>query len=192
VGEDRGSTEGDGSRDRPGDEMVRLNVAEAAQRLGISEAGVRKRLQRGQIPYERDDDGRLFVWVSPAETRHAASREEAEESRDTTALLEEMRERLRYVEGQLEAERQAHGETRRLLLSALEKIPPTIEAPGEPSGAAEVPGGPSEATEQPGRVEPQHSIEAADEMERAGRASSESAMGGGSLRRPWWRQMFRS
>ena len=43
-------TEGDESRDRPGDEMVRLTVAEAADRLGISEASVRKRVQRGQIP----------------------------------------------------------------------------------------------------------------------------------------------
>ena len=54
-------TEGDESRDRPGDEMVRLTVAEAADRLGISEASVRKRVQRGQIPHERGDDGRVFV-----------------------------------------------------------------------------------------------------------------------------------
>jgi hypothetical protein len=49
---------------------------------------------------------------------------------------------------------------------------------------------PSEATEQPGRVEPQQSVEAADEAERAGRAPSESATGGGRIRRSWWRRMF--
>jgi len=75
VGEDHGRTEGDESCDHPGDEMVRLNVAEPAHRLGIPEAGVRKRVQRGQIPYERDD-GLLFVWVSPAETRRAESRDD--------------------------------------------------------------------------------------------------------------------
>ena len=129
MGEDWGRTERDVYRDRPGDEMVRFNVAEAAHRLGISEAGVRKRVQRGQIPHERDDAGRLFVWISPGETRHAASRDDAEESRDTAPLVEEVRDRLRYVEGQLEAERQAHAETRRLLLSALEKIPPVLSRP---------------------------------------------------------------
>ena len=191
MGEDRGRTERDLSRDRPGDEMVRFNVAEAAHRLGISEAGVRKRVQRGQIPHERDDAGRLFVWISPGETRHAASRDDAEESRDTAPLVEEVRDRLRYVEGQLEAERQAHAETRRLLLSALEKIPPAIEPPSE------VRESPSEATEQPGRVEAQPTVESAQEP----RESSEMHMpevGGGPLprdqqrasERSWWRRMF--
>ena len=92
-------TERDESRDRPGDEMVRLTVAEAADRLGISEASVLKRVQRGQIPHERGADGRVFVWISPGETRHAESRNE---------LAEELRDRLRFVERQLEAERQAH------------------------------------------------------------------------------------
>jgi len=39
-------TEQDQSRDRPGDEMVRLTVSEASKVLGITEAGVRKRVQR--------------------------------------------------------------------------------------------------------------------------------------------------
>jgi hypothetical protein len=47
------------------------------------------------------------------------------------ALTSELRDRLRYVEGQLEAERQAHAEARRLLMAALERIPPQIEAPQE-------------------------------------------------------------
>ncbi len=89
------------------------------------------------------------------------------------------------------AERQAHAETRRLLLSALEKIPPAIEPPSE------VRESPSEATEQPGRVVPQPSVESAQEP----RESSEMHMpeaGGGPLprdqqrasERPWWRRMF--
>jgi hypothetical protein len=168
VGEDRARTERDESRDRPGDEMVRVTVAEAARSLDMSEAGVRKRVQRRQIPHERDDDGRLFVWISPGETRHAASRDEAEESRDEAALVEEVRDRLRFVERQLEAERQAHGETRRLLLSALEKIPPAIEASSEPPEA------PTEATEQPGRVEAQAQVEGTQDP----------------AKRPWWRRWF--
>jgi excisionase family DNA binding protein len=45
----------DGTRDS----LDRLTTVEAASRLGISEAGVRKRVQRGQIPHQRDETGRL-------------------------------------------------------------------------------------------------------------------------------------
>src|SRR3712207_8137426 len=41
--EDSSMTNSDKSRDHPGDPMARLTVVEAADRLGISEAGVRKR-----------------------------------------------------------------------------------------------------------------------------------------------------
>ena len=87
----------DQSRDRPGDEMVRLTVAEAADQLGISEAGVRKRVQRGQIPHERGDDGRVWVWVAPGERRHAESRDALDQSRDSD-LVPELRDRIRFLE----------------------------------------------------------------------------------------------
>ena len=179
--ENRTRTERDESRDRPGDEMVRLSVAEAAHRLGISEAGVRKLVQREQIPYERDD-GRLFVWVSPGETRHAESRDQADTSRDAATMVEEVRDRLRYVEGQLEAERQAHGETRRLLLSALEKIPPAIEPPSERSEPRESPESAAGDMIEPTPSEPWSSA-----------PRPEEALGGprsGTARGSWWRRMF--
>jgi len=124
-------TERDKSRDRPGAEMVRLTVTEAADRLGISEASVRKRVQRGQIPHERGDDGRVFVWISPGETRHAESRDE---------LVEELRDRLRFVERQLEAERQAHAEARRIIGGLVQRIP-EFEPPRVPPEASETTAG---------------------------------------------------
>jgi hypothetical protein len=57
---------------------------------------------------------------------------------DSGALISEMRDRLRYVEGQLEAERQAHAEARRLLAAALERIP-AIEVPRDPPRSRENP-----------------------------------------------------
>ena len=99
-------TERDQARDRPGDEMVRVTVAEAARRLSISEAGVRKRIQRDQIAHERDDEGRVWVWVSPGEVRHAESRDESDQSRDRV-LVDELRDRVAYLERQVEEEREA-------------------------------------------------------------------------------------
>src|SRR5215217_6890947 len=48
------------------------------------------------------------------------------------ALISEMRERISSLERQLEAERQANSEHRRLLAAALERIPPQLEPSESP------------------------------------------------------------
>ena len=50
---------------------------------------------------------------------------------DKDALISEMRERVASLERQLESERQANSEHRRLLAAALERIPPQLEPPSE-------------------------------------------------------------
>jgi hypothetical protein len=50
---------------------------------------------------------------------------------DSGALRSEMRDRIASLERQLELERQANSEHRRLLAAALERIPPQLEAPSE-------------------------------------------------------------
>jgi hypothetical protein len=87
---------------------------------------------------------------------------------DSPALTSELRDRLRYVEGQLEAERQAHAESRRLLMAALERIPPQLEAPSEARES------PQTVEEEPERAEPRSDAGGAQE----------------GVRRPWWRRMF--
>jgi hypothetical protein len=105
-------------------------------------------------------------------------------------LVEELRDQVGYLREQLRREQDAHAEARRIIAALTARIPEHV-ASSEPGEApSETPGSPSEATEQPGRVEPQPSVEAADEAERAGRGPSESAMGGGRLHRSWWRRMF--
>jgi hypothetical protein len=73
---------------------------------------------------------------------------------------------------QLEAERQAHAEARRLLAAALERIP-AIEAPSEPQES------PVSGEEQQGRGAPRPASEAGGAQEGAQRVS-------------WWRRMFGS
>jgi hypothetical protein len=76
---------------------------------------------------------------------------------------------------QLEAGRLAHGETRRLLLSALEKIPPAIEASPEPR---ESPTDATGGTERGTRADKQEPLE------------DLGAPGSGTARGSWWRRMF--
>jgi DNA-directed RNA polymerase specialized sigma24 family protein len=37
----------------------RVTVAEAAARLGVKEQAIRKRIQRGTLLYDKDDNGRV-------------------------------------------------------------------------------------------------------------------------------------
>lgn len=46
----------------------RVTVQEAAELQGVSESAIRKRVQRGKIPYEHDQEGRLWVWMDQAVT----------------------------------------------------------------------------------------------------------------------------
>jgi hypothetical protein len=101
--------------------------------------GVRKRIKRGSIRYERDSHGRVYVWVDPSETQQDPSPDETQDMSakdETIAILRE----------QLAAERKANEENRRLLLAALERIP-ALEAPESP----ETPSEPGSDTRAPGR-----------------------------------------
>jgi hypothetical protein len=126
VGEDRTSEAHE-------DDMQRYTVGEAADMLGISEGAVRNRLSRRTLPRVREG-GTTYVLL-PNDMSRDTDRDFTETpsgmsppERDT--LTSELRDRLHYVEGQLEAERQAHAESRRLLAAALERIP-AIEPPQE-------------------------------------------------------------
>ncbi len=103
----------------------RLDLGEAAQELGVTREAVRRRAKRGTLESERGDDGRLYVWVH---TDHHAEDDDGHEDRDRDELVEELRDRVRYLEE--ESRRKDH-----LLAAALERIPPALEAPSEPRGS---------------------------------------------------------
>jgi hypothetical protein len=133
---------------------TRLTQREAAEALGVSVEAIRKRVKRGTLRSEKGEDGRRYVCLDDAPDAAGTSTAQDEGS----VLTVELRDRLRYVERLLEAERQAHAEARRLLAAALERIPPAIEPPRSPEmaddeqqGRGPVPnaGGPQEGTERP-------------------------------------------
>ena len=151
--------------------MVRHTVAEAADMLEISTGAVRNRLSRGTLASTKED-GTVYVLLpsdmSRDAERHTTDTPGGMPPSDSDVLTSELRDRLRYVEDQLEAERQAHAEARRLLMAALERIPPQLEAP-------------SEARESPQTVEEE--TEGAEPRT----ATVESQEG---EQRPWWRRWF--
>jgi flagellar motility protein MotE (MotC chaperone) len=142
-------------------------VAEAADALGVTVDAIRSRVKRDTIDHERKG-GRVYVLLGADESRpgHDQSTDQvtdkgARESEDRTAEL------IATLREQLQAERQAHAEARRIIAGLVERIP-AIEAPQEASEA-------SETVEE----EPQ-------------RAESHPATGGAQegVKRPWWRRVF--
>jgi hypothetical protein len=152
-------------------EMARHTVAEAADMLGISTGAVRNRLSRGTLPSTKES-GTVYVLLPDDMSRDAER--DADDTpggippSDSDVLTSELRDRLRYVEGQLEAERQAHAEARRIIAGLVERIP-AIEAPADTPEASET------AEEQQGRSRPHSDAPGPQE---------------GAQRRRWWRRMF--
>ena len=144
--------------DRPEPNQRRATVAEAAVLLGISEGAVRMRVKRGTLPSTREG-GRLYVLLNVDPTPEPERPHDGTHDR-TSELIDTLRE-------QLEAERQAHAEARRLLAAALERIP-AIEAPSEPRESPET------VEEQPERAEPRSVTVESQE----------------SVQRSWWRRVF--
>jgi hypothetical protein len=146
--------------------LTRVSVGDAADRLGTTVDAIRKRVQRDTIAYDKDESGRVWITLDADRTRQGTGQDTTGHRQDSESgvLISEMRDRIASLEHQLEQERQANSEHRRLLAAALERIPPQIEPPESPESEAS-PGPSDTPTEAP--AEPQEGVQ-----------------------RPWWRRMF--
>jgi hypothetical protein len=160
VGEDRQDATGPPPAER-------VSVPQAADHLGTTVDALRKRVQRGTIPHERDRDGRVWILLDTGRPRQDTDQDTDRPQSEPDALISEMRGRVDDLREQLEAERQAHAEARRIIAGLVERIP-AIEAPQETSEAAET------AEEQQERTDPRSAAGAAQE----------------SVQRPWWRKLI--
>jgi hypothetical protein len=157
--------------DRPQTSRQRVSVAQAAEILGITVEAIRGRIKRGTLLHERHS-GTVYVLLdadqSTNRTRPDTDQTTDRLQSDSAALISAKDETITTLRDQLEAERQAHAEARRLLMAALERIPPQIEAPQEARESPEtVEEEPERAESRPVTVESQESVQ-----------------------RPWWRRVF--
>jgi hypothetical protein len=143
----------------------KLDLGEAASVLGVSREAVRRRAKRGTLDSERGDDGKLYVWVH--DDHHTVEGGGFPHDDDRDELLEELRDRIRYLEE--ESRRKDH-----LLAAALERIP-AIEPPETPETPTNEDAG-FEPTAQP-----QPTTEG--QQEPTSRPQEEQP-------RSWWRRWF--
>jgi hypothetical protein len=145
----------------------RVTVAQAAELLGLSEDAVRSRLKRGTLSKEKDADGTVFVVVN-------GDRPATDQVTDQSALalmqahLDSLGEQLTYIRDQLDQEREANRENRRIIAGLVQRVPELGPAYG-PQDA------PQTSAEDAGGAEPRPATDDAQE---------------GSERRSWWRRWF--
>jgi chromosome segregation ATPase len=122
-----------------------LDVPAAAQELGISTDAVRKRIARGTLQSDTQD-GRRVVWLDGDGSDESGTLKSETPASD--ALIEAKDETIRVLQEQLESERRANEENRRIIAALTSRIP-QLEAPRESQEDAQEP------QQEPGGVEGQ-------------------------------------
>jgi excisionase family DNA binding protein len=153
------------------DNLERLTVVEAAERLGVKEQAVRKRIARGTLHHTKDEDGRVYVYLVPSDTN---AKPEAEgnstgDSTDTYTLIRTLEDQVGYLRREVEDWKDESRRKDAILMSLTQRIP-ELEAPREPRGGRET------ATAEPHREE-EH------------RPDTDGALRFPE-RRSWWRSWF--
>jgi len=148
---------------------LRVTIREAAARLGVTEAAIRKRIQRGSLDKEMGGDGRVYVYLDLSQdTSHPESQVES------GALIENLQDQVAYLRSQLDV-RAEEIQRRDVIISQLTQANAAL--------AARVPE--LEAAES-------HEDAAQDAAEPVARASHSTAGPSAQegVQRPWWRRMF--
>jgi len=95
----------------------RLTVADAATLLGVSQDAIRKRVARNSIEHEKSEDGRLFVYLYPSETREAADQDASK------TALDIMQDQVEYLRRQLEVWQEEARRKDHIIAALTERIP---------------------------------------------------------------------
>jgi hypothetical protein len=147
-------------RDRRG--VDRLTIQDAARRLGISEGAVRKRVTRGSLRHDKEDDGRVYVYLDAGDRRGVDDGQDAGVDPNNAALISQLRDEVAYL----------RDENRRkdeiIMQQAMTMRQLTAAPSQEPPEAAET------VEEEPEGAEPRPAAGGAQE----------------GAQRPWWRRWF--
>ncbi len=163
---------------------LRVTIREAAARLGVTEAAIRKRIQRGSLGKEMGEDGGVYVYL---DLSRDMSHSESQVHRDPLVeeLVEELRDRVAFLERSLER-RSVEAERYQQIVAGLTQTNNQLatrlrelEAPQEP------PGGSVSVVEGPERAEPRSGGEGAHGAAERPFTEEEEPR-----RRSWWREFF--
>lgn len=139
----------------------RVTVAEAAVRLGVKEQAIRKRIQRGTLVHDKDDDGRVYVWLDAEDGATGTGT-----GASMSTLVQSLQDQIAYLRQEAEDWKEEARCKDTIIMSLAQRIP-ELEAPTEPREASDV---------------AMRSAANGDGMPSQSQESSE--------RRSWWRTFF--
>ena len=116
------------------EKMNRVTVAEAAARLGVKEQAIRKRIQRGTLFYDKDDDGRVYVYL---DMEDRATGTDADAGINT--LLQSLQDQVVYLRQEAEDWKEEARRKDTIIMSLTQRLP-ELEAPAEPQAASDTSG----------------------------------------------------
>jgi hypothetical protein len=122
-------TNGGTARERAVD---RMTVPEAAEIMGVTQSAIRKRVQRGTIPWDKDHEGRVYVYVDPSERSSGTGKDRDRDratGRSRDEVLEAYKDQVEFLRRELER--------KDMLLASLTQRIPELEVSSEarePSG----------------------------------------------------------
>ncbi len=159
----------------------RVTVAQASEILGVTVEAVRGRIKRGTLDHERHS-GTVYVLLDADQTPTGLQPDDdqtTDQSRPAGRgeIEDELRDRIRYLERQVEEERDARRRADLLLSQLMDRVP-QLEAPSEARESPVSPGPGDTPTPPPG--------EAHVAAERLQTSSSPA----GGERPPWWRRIL--
>ena len=128
------------------------SAARTAEVLGLGKRRVLQMLERGELPASKDDTGRWVVFAPHVHAllreRQQQDRRKHQEERQEEAsprsdevgreLIDSLKDQVQHLRHELDAEREANRENRRIIAGLIERIP-ELEAPRDASGSPEKP-----------------------------------------------------
>lgn len=160
------------------DRVETISAGEAAELLKVSRRRVTGMASAGELPGSYQDQANR--WRVPRsevnrlleerrqDPREKPGRKPPEGPRESSGeMVEELRDQVRYLRSQLDQERQAHAEARRIIGGLVQRVPELEAASSSEATEADVSPGPTRTpTDAPG--------------------SQETT----AQRRPWWRRVL--
>ena len=135
-----------------------ITVANAARILGVSKQAIRQRIYRDTIPHRKESDGTVLVRITghnPETNGETNGKSYAETPDDipehaeavSRELIDELRNRIDFVERQLEQANERDRENRRIIAGLVQRVPelePTSNSSSGPQDSSRTPSGEQE------------------------------------------------
>jgi hypothetical protein len=126
----------DGPQDRADNVLDRLTVAQAADKLDVTQDAIRKRIARGTIRHDKDPKGRICVYLDTSEGVSKTDQDEGQDESFKTKQDADQDKYTRSLEDQVDFLRRELERKDTIIMSLTQRIP-ELEAPLESSGGSQ-------------------------------------------------------